>query len=242
MFRKTLFIAALLLPGVTRAATTTLSVDARDNIYAIGILGQEQYDGGGLPPVSFAVKPGEALKFDVTGLVSMNIGTGSNENDADGAGAAVPVSTNTGAGSIAGIAAPNAGYLVGVFVPAEGPHGPPPSPLDFTGPGATSFTELSPQLGQVFFIGDGLTGDGNGVHQIFHAPAGAAYLYLGISDAGGYNGQPGAYGDNAGIFQVIVTPLGHDLRILAIIGSSVGVIILLLGFVLLMLRPRPASP
>ena len=240
MFRKTLLIAALLLPGLAHAATT-LTVDARDNIYAIGMLGQEQYDGGGLPPVSFAVKPGEALTFDVTGQVSMNVGSGSNENDPDGVGAAVPESSNTGAGAIAGIRAPNAGYLVGVFVPADGPHGPPPPPLDFTAPGATSFTELSPQLGQVFFIGDGLTGDGTGVHQIFHAPAGAGFLYLGISDAGGYNGAPSWYQDNAGIFTVVVTPLTHDLRILAIVGSSVGVIVVLLGVVLLILRPRPVA-
>jgi hypothetical protein len=191
--------------------------------------------------VSFAVKPGAALKFDVSGTVSMNIGTGSNQNDPDGTGAAVPQSSNTGADAISGIAAPHAGYLVGVFVPAEGPHGPPPPLLDFTAPGATSFTTLSPLLGQVFFIGDGLTGDGNGVHQIFHAPEGAGYLYLGLSDAGGYNGQPGAYQDNAGIFQVVVTPLPHDLRILGIIGSSVGVVILLLGLVLLMLRPKPKA-
>lgn len=238
MFRKTLLIAALLLPGAVHAAPTTLNVDARDDIYAIG--GQDQ--SSGLPPVQFQVKPGEALKFDVTGQVSMNVGSGSNENDPDGVGAAVPESSSTGAGSIAGIAAPNAGYLVGVFVPAEGPQGPPPPPLDFTAPGATSFAELSPQLGQVFFIGDGLTGDGTGVHQIFHAPAGAGYLYLGISDAGGYNGPPSWYQDNAGVFQVVVTPLTHDLRILGIIGSSVGVIILLLGLALLVLRPRPAAP
>ncbi len=160
MFRKTLLVAALLLPGMAHAAAT-LTVDARDNIYAIGMLGDDQYDGGGLPPVSFSVKPGETLTFDVTGQMSMNIGTGSNENDPDGVGAAVPGSSNTGAGAIAGIAAPNAGYLVGVFVPPDGPHSPPPPPLDFTAPGATSFTSLSPQLGQVFFIGDGLTGDGN---------------------------------------------------------------------------------
>ena len=57
-------------------------------------------------------------------------------------------------------------------------------------------------LDQTFFIGDGLTGNGTGSLQAFNVPAGAADLYLGISDAGGYNGSPGAYGDNLGSYSV----------------------------------------
>ena len=99
--------------------------------------------------------------------------------------------------------APGAGYLVGLFVPAGGPAGAAPTALDFTSSGlGTSFTSLSPQLDQVFFIGDGLTGNGTGTQQTFNIPTGAGQLWLGISDAGFYNGAPGAYGDNLGTYTV----------------------------------------
>ena len=103
--------------------------------------------------------------------------------------------------------APNAGYLAGVFVPTGGPAGAAPGTLDFTGAGGTAFASLSPQLDQVFFIGDGLTGDGTGTTQQFFVPTGAGTLYLGIADACGYNGQAtGCYDDNSGSFN-----LNYDL-------------------------------
>ena len=77
-----------------------------------------------------------------------------------------------------------------------------PAPLDFSG--GTSFTSLSPLLQQAFFIGDGLTGDGSGTTQTFNVPTGATTLYLGISDACGYNGSPSCYGDNGGSFSITV--------------------------------------
>jgi hypothetical protein len=58
-------------------------------------------------------------------------------------------------------------------------------------------------------IGDGLTGDGTGMVQTFFVPQGASQLYLGISDAGFYNGPPGAYGDNAGAYSVTYTLTQH---------------------------------
>jgi PEP-CTERM motif len=81
-----------------------------------------------------------------------------------------------------------------------GPSDPAPTALDFTGIGGTSFSSLSPLVDQVSFIGDGLTGDGTGSVQKFFVPTGAGELYLGISNAGFYNGAPGAYGDNAGFY------------------------------------------
>ena len=144
-----------------------------------------------------------SFTFSVSGLVTINNGTGTNLNDADGVGAAVATSSETGSGSISGITGPGAGYLVGVFLGAGGPSGSAPAALNFTSSGlGTSFTSLSPLLDQVFFIGDGLTGDGSGSVQTFVVPTGATELYLGISDACGYNGGPGCYGDNVGSFTV----------------------------------------
>lgn len=137
------------------------------------------------------------------GCIVLNNGTGNNLNDPDGVGAAPSTSSNTGANGISGITGPGAGYLVGVFLAAGGPSGGTPAALNFTSSGlGTSFSSLSPILDQTFFIGDGLTGDGTGSLQAFNVPAGAADLYLGISDASGYNGSPGAYGDNLGSYSV----------------------------------------
>ena len=47
-----------------------------------------------------------------------------------------------------------------------------------------------------------MTGDGTGTTQTFFIPAGATQLYLGISDACGYNGAPSCYEDNSGQFNV----------------------------------------
>jgi hypothetical protein len=40
--------------------------------------------------------------------------------------------------------------------------------------------------------------------------SGAGTLYLGISDAGLYNGAPGAYGDNAGFYTVNFNVMGAN--------------------------------
>jgi hypothetical protein len=89
---------------------------------------------------------------------------------------------------------------MGVFINATSASTlPTPASLDFYSLG-TSFTSLSPLLDQVFYIGDGLTGDGSGSTQQFDVPAGATELVLGLGDAPGYNGNPGSYGDNLGAF------------------------------------------
>jgi hypothetical protein len=103
-------------------------------------------------------------------------------------------------GGISGYSGPH-GSLVGVFLDAANPKdGTPPDPLENN----TSFSTLSPALGQVFFIGDGLTGTGTGVPQTFFAPAGATRLFLGIADAMSFGGEPGWYDDNYGSFWVQV--------------------------------------
>lgn len=94
------------------------------------------------------------------------------------------------------------GPLTGVFLDNTIPSsGPAPATLDFTPGGlGIDFTTLSPMLGQVFYIGDGITGGGD--FQTFHAPGGATRLFLGIPDGFGFVGAPGAYDDNDGSYQV----------------------------------------
>ncbi len=194
--------------GPTSGNAVSTTVQSTGSIYATG--------GGSTPPTMITLPSGAtSVVFNsVTGSITtgcastegcivLNNGTGNNANDPDGVGAVPATSSNTGTSSISGMMAPGAGYLVGLFVPAGGPAGAAPAALDFTSTGlGTSFTSLSPQLDQVFFIGDGLTGNGTGTQQTFNIPTGAVQLWLGISDAGGYVGAPGAYGDNLGLYTV----------------------------------------
>lgn len=94
------------------------------------------------------------------------------------------------------------GPLAGVFLDDSIPNGnSPPPTLNFTPGGlGTDFLSLTPLLGQVFYIGDGVTSGGE--FQTFIAPTGATRLFLGIPDGFGFGGAPGAYDDNDGSYQV----------------------------------------
>lgn len=72
--------------------------------------------------------------------------------------------------------------LVGVFLDDNQPDSSPaPSgKLDYSTQAARDFTTASPQLKQVFFIGDGLTSSNQ--LQNFVIPAGATRLFLGVMD------------------------------------------------------------
>jgi hypothetical protein len=219
-------LSAAVLPVVLCAAlcdaavaqSFRVKVRARDDIYKAGQTPPvKQNFGLGLIPPSVTLPAGtQCITFKkVTGkdicassegciTIDNNEPEGTHYNDPDGVGASPPTSSNTGSGSISGITAPYAGYLVGLFTPPGGPSGSPPTALDFTRGKGTAFKRLAPELDQTFFVGDGLTGDGTGATQKFSVPATATMLYLGISDAPGFNGSPGAYLDNTGFFRVIV--------------------------------------
>ena len=183
--------------GFSAQAATMVTIMGTDDVYNAGNPGSQD----GTNPSSVDVTGLTAVTFSAaTGQVYLNLTSGDNLNDPDGGGSAPGSSFNTGANSIAGLTAPRAGYITGVFLGAT-PLAT-PAALDFSD--GTSFTSLSPMLQQAFFIGDGLTGDGSGATQIFHVPTGATTLYLGISDACGYNGSPSCYEDNGGAFQITV--------------------------------------
>jgi hypothetical protein len=103
-------------------------------------------------------------------------------------------------GGISGYIGPQ-GPLSGVFLDDSVPAAGPPATLDFSPAGlGINFLTLSPGLGQVFYIGDGITA--GGAFQEFIAPVGATRLFLGIPDGFGFNGAPGAYDDNDGSYQI----------------------------------------
>lgn len=209
-------LAGALMMGGSIAAHATVTVDATASIYDAGQTTTGYGANGSLPPAITLSAGVTAIQFtSVTGSLScgspegcITLNGGGNLNDPDGAGAA-SASTNTGTASISGLSASNAGFLVGLFVAGTVPTGSAPAALDFTSGGlGTSFSSLSPLLDQTFIVGDGLTGDGTGSLQSFNVPTGATTLYLGISDAGGYNGPPGGYLDNSGTYSVAVAQQG----------------------------------
>lgn len=104
-------------------------------------------------------------------------------------------------GGISGYKGPQ-GPLVGVFLDNSIPSaGPAPVTLDFGPSGlGIDFLALAPQLGQIFYIGDGVTS--SNVFQQFTAPTGATRLFLGIPDGFGFVGAPGAYDDNNGSYRI----------------------------------------
>jgi Flp pilus assembly protein TadG len=75
--------------------------------------------------------------------------------------------------------------LVGIFLDNRQPDSyAQAASLDFSTDASRNFQTLSPQIKQVFYIGDGL--DDNGNIQVFNVPNGATRLYLGIMDENGW--------------------------------------------------------
>jgi Flp pilus assembly protein TadG len=79
--------------------------------------------------------------------------------------------------------------VVGVFLDDSIPSGPTPANLDFTTAASRDFTSFSPQLRQVFFIGDGRTS--TGTVQQFIVPTGATRLFIGKMDGFEWNNNLG---------------------------------------------------
>jgi hypothetical protein len=83
--------------------------------------------------------------------------------------------------------------LIGVFLDNSQPDSTPaPAPLDFSAIGL-NFSSLAPQLKQVFFIGDGLTGTNSGAVQNFIVPTNATRLFLGTMDGYGWYNNIGSF-------------------------------------------------
>ena len=157
-------------------------------------------------PASFPVAGGDVVRVldPVVGGISFFRGFGT-------AGGTIPVYGPEGNGApgsslldaFGGISGyiGTEGALVGLFLDNSIPSAGPPPAIDFSNGGiGIDFMSLSPDLGQVFFIGNGVTSGGD--FQTFTAPAGATRLFLGVPDGFGFDGPPGAYDDNDGSYRV----------------------------------------
>ncbi len=179
----------------------TLVVQATDDIYAAGhsTLPATIYPGTFAPSATFTADPNQILTFSsVTGSVGCNFVI---TNGPDGTCYPAVNTTVTSYGGVSGIDVSQANmFLVGVFLDNTEPSGAGPAVLsyDYGTPGSlsTSDATFSPALDQVFFIGDGLTGTGTGLQQIFQVPTDASRLYLGFADS--FDSVPSYYADDVG--------------------------------------------
>jgi hypothetical protein len=171
---------------VTVAGTTDIFLAGQPNGSSVtGYFGSDTAPANS--PVGLTLT-GSPLTFSIAGFVSTSVDDSCFDTTAD-AGACYSDELSFSPGPANGISLADlpAGALVGVFVGPGGPSGPAPANLNFTGAGGigTAFASLSPDLDQLFFIGDGLTGTGTGDIQQFFAPVGATTLYLAVSDSVG---------------------------------------------------------
>lgn len=181
-------------------AGSDVVVNGPSNPYLAGMAAGSTDNGyDGVPdqsPVAVTGLPlsaGQKLRFSVAGSVYFASGTPTDAPDGSSSASHGP------SNGIAGVTYP-ANALVAVFLGDASPaDSAAPTDLNvFSVAGGLDYTTLSPELKQVFFIGDGLTA-ANALQDVV-VPAGATRLFLGTSDgAGWYN--------NAGSFSVHVVNL-----------------------------------
>ena len=194
VFLSLTVLAASLSAPFAGAATSAVSVGGIADIWLAGQPSGTVLNGGfpgsDVAPLNSPVlassglnlAAGTSITFAATGATDYN-GCASANPEGGGAcgGGSFPATLG-----ISGYNGPiNA--LVGVFLDAAVPAGPAPPTLDFSTPASLTQATLTPQLRQVFFIGDGLTGTGSGARQQFVIPAGATRLFLASSDGIGAN-------------------------------------------------------
>jgi hypothetical protein len=186
--------AACLFAGAAGAATTTVSVPGVADIWLAGQPAGTVLNGGfpgsDVAPTNSPVlgsggltlTPGTALTFVVSGFSDYN---GCASPTPDGGGPCGAAAQPAALG-ISGYNGP-VNALVGVFLDGSVPGGAAPPALDFSTPALQQQATVAPQLRQIFYIGDGLTGTGAGTRQQFIIPNGATRLFLGASDGVGAN-------------------------------------------------------
>jgi hypothetical protein len=200
LIKVTAVISTITVCSATLVAQTgEVDVPAQANIYGAGHSSPPAPagGGGGILPTLASLTGGGFLSFQAVGQVSYN--GGGNYYGADGGQYGASTAINS-YGGISGIRHNSrVFFLVGTFLNNQEPIDPAPSILDATN---DSFTQVSPSLDQVFFIGDGLTGTGIGSTQSIYIPTGATRLFLGFADGFDFTGPPGLYGDNVGTLHV----------------------------------------
>jgi len=191
------------LSAVPAAAQTT--VPGQANIFGAGHATPPAPGGGGggVLPTLVTLAPGTGRTVTFTGVTGeLDYGPCCPPNGPDGVAVqdAFPAPIWDG---LAGTDLPvRARFLVGVFLDDTEPADPAPDRLVFAD---GAFATLAPGLRQIFFVGDGLTGTGEGDVQEFAVPDAATRLFLGVQDRFSSDPNvPGYYGDNSGAVTLTV--------------------------------------
>lgn len=202
--RDVLVLAALSLAPWGPALAQTVSVDARSSVFDAG---RAAIMGSAAP--AFVPLPEGCIRYVEVPVVSGEVRAfvTSLPGGPDGNNNYPTVSTDINAGQ--GVSAarhPRVMALLGVFTADAEPQNPSPQAVDFRTFGV-DFAQITPELHQVFWIGDGRTSAD--ALQRFAVPEGATRLYLGFADAPNFRGDPmpGAYSDNSGALSVTVSPV-----------------------------------
>jgi len=227
----------ILIGFSTSLMAATVSVPGTADIFAAGLNANGGFPGGGtyaVQGVSFQANSGQVISFGtgsgnlgITGTTNCGAGApcnappiaadGSNLTFSVGASDGTNITTSSVGTGISGIVFTGREmFLVGVFLTDSAPSGFGAFADNYTS--ASNQVNFAPLIGQVFFVGDGLTGTdaanvGSGSTQTFQVPTTATRLFLGFADAfnnfstsGG--GSPGAYGDNTGSLSVNINTSG----------------------------------
>jgi len=201
------------------AQSQTLSVSAVMDLWQAG--GNNDGSTGGIPPAvyAFSAAAGQTITFSsITGswgcVPTYSFGPDGTTNNCFGISGGEDNIVIPPTGNLSGYASTDfVGALVGVFLADNLPPSAPPSLRFYETDGSlggiqTNFLTLSPLIGQIFFIGDGLTGTGTGSVQAFQVPTTATHLYLGFVDVCSTM-APGCYFDNQGSVTAVfsITPV-----------------------------------
>ena len=185
-------------------------VDGKANIYGAGKTAPPSTSGEGIMP--FKIEFGSETKADyfifpsITGEIACSDTTPDLYNNADGSHHCLGKTIADPIDGLSGIRVNRTMFLAGVFLSDDEPHDPAPITFDFTGEQGDqdvcdNYPSYSPELNQVFFIGDGryftLTDSPQEAMQRFFIPDNATRLYLGFVDGDG-TGAVGFYDDNLG--------------------------------------------
>jgi hypothetical protein len=184
--------------------TLNVKIDSRCNIFAAGMPQVPEMSGGaGILPVKVQLSGASAVMLSqVTGEVSCAFSF----YGAEGGDCAGGDTILDAFGSISGIVHhKRTMFVVGVFL-GDAPPDTAPDRLDFTD--RDNLSEFVPQLGQVFFVGDGLNSARQ--QQQFIVPKGATAVYLGFADGSSFQGEPGFYDDNKGTISAMVTLINKE--------------------------------